>query len=416
MRAILVKVLIVAAAVLILPQMAGATLETPYEIVWIRQVGTVSTDVCGGVSADGLGNVFVSGQTIGQVAFVSKYDMLGALLWTRPMDRGRSRSVSGDGLGNVYVSGTTTRSISGDDTYVSKFDTDGNLLWNRQLGTPSTDICWGSSADALGNVYVAGGTRGALGAVNYGGEDAYLGKYDPDGNLMWIRQLGTSANDKGLGVSTDASGNVYLSGQTSGSLAGDNTGSIDAFLGKFDSAGALMWIDQFGTDGQDAGLGVSVDDIGNVYIVGLMEEGDAFVSKYEDTGDPLWTRQLGTSSLDQAYDVSADGFGNVYIAGRTDGSLGGPNAGGRDAFVSKYNDAGDLLWTKQFGTEEWDFNLGISADEIGNVFVSGYTNGSLGGPNAGVIDGFLANLVVPEPGTLLLLGLGGLSLIRRRRG
>jgi hypothetical protein len=234
MRAILMKVLIATATVLILPQMAGATLETPYEIAWIRQVSTVSTDVCYAVSVDGLGNVFVSGETNGQ-AFVSKYDMLGVLLWTRTMYRGNSRSVSADGLGNVYVSGTTTRSISGDDTYVRKFDTDGNLLWNRELGTPSTDICWGSCADALGNVYVTGGTGGVLGSVNYGGEDAFLGKYDPDGNLMWIKQFGTSVVDRALGVSTDASGNVYVSGMTRGSLSGDNAGSIDGFLSKFDS-------------------------------------------------------------------------------------------------------------------------------------------------------------------------------------
>ena len=63
-----------------------------------------------------------------------------------------------------------------------------------------------------------------------------------------------------------------------------------------------------------------------------------------------WTRQLGTSATDVSYGVSADGLGNVYISGYTDGSLGGPNAGGTDAFVSKYDAAGTLQWTRQLGT------------------------------------------------------------------
>jgi hypothetical protein len=51
-----------------------------------------------------------------------------------------------------------------------------------------------------------------------------------------------------------------------------------------------------------------------------------------------WTRQLGTSAEDYSYGVSADGLGNVYISGSINGSLGGPNAGGADAFVAKISD------------------------------------------------------------------------------
>ena len=63
-----------------------------------------------------------------------------------------------------------------------------------------------------------------------------------------------------------------------------------------------------------------------------------------------WIRQLGTSSTDESNGVSADGLGNVYISGYTNGSLGGPNAGNEDAFVSKYDAAGTLQWTRQLGT------------------------------------------------------------------
>ena len=86
-----------------------------------------------------------------------------------------------------------------------------------------------------------------------------------------------------------------------------------------------------------------------------------------------WTRQLGTSADDDSYGVSADGLGNVYISGYTDGSLGGPNAGSDDAFVSKYDAAGNFQWTRQLGTSATDDSYGVSADGLGNVYFSGYT-------------------------------------------
>ena len=119
-----------------------------------------------------------------------------------------------------------------------------------------------------------------------------------------------------------------------------------------------------------------------------------------------------------SYGVSADGLGNVYISGYTGGSLGGPNAGGNDAFVSKYDAAGNFQWTRQLGTSASDLSYGVSADGLGNVYFSGYTLGSLGGPNAGGDDAFVVKIVdsvVPEPSTLLLLCFGSLAVLWRRR-
>jgi hypothetical protein len=171
--------------------------------------------------------------------------------------------------------------------------------------------------------------------------------------VLWTRQVGTSGFDESTSVSADALGNVYISGETEGNLGGTNAGSYDAFVSKYNSAGALQW-----------------------------------------------TRQIGTSQFEDSNGVEADGLGNVYLLGNTNGSLSGPNAGNTDPFVRKYNAAGTVLWTRQFGTSSTDYSLGISSDSLGNVFVSGFTWGSLGGPNAGVEDAFLAKLPdpVPEPG------------------
>ena len=130
-----------------------------------------------------------------------------------------------------------------------------------------------------------------------------------------------------------------------------------------------------------------------------------------------WIRQLGTSDFDTSWGVSADSLGNVYISGRTRGSLGGQNAGLSDAFVSKYDAAGTLLWTEQLGTSSSDASYGVSADSLGNVYISGSTRGSLGGPNAGGSDAFLVKLSdpVPEPTSVVLGAIGLFGLLATRR-
>ena len=89
------------------------------------------------------------------------------------------------------------------------------------------------------------------------------------------------------------------------------------------------------------------------------------------SGNLIWTDQIGTSSIDRSHGVSADGMGNVYISGVTGGSLEGTNQGEEDAFVSKYDAGGTLQWTKQLGTSGPDSSMGVSADGLGNVFISG---------------------------------------------
>jgi hypothetical protein len=393
-----------------------------------------------------LGNAYVSGQTSGSLgapnagsvdAFISKYDASGSVLWTRQIGTSSldvSMGVSADALGNVYISGYTSGSLcdppnaGGVDAFVSKYDTSGNLLWCRQLGSSGDDYSFGASADGLGNVYMSGYTSGSLDGPNAGPHDAFVTKYDAAGNLLWTRQLGTSVNDYSLGVSADGLGNVYFSGQTSGSLGGPNAGSEDAFLTKYDASGNLVWSRQLGTSAHDTSYDVSADGVGNAYISGYTNGSldgpnaggvDAFVSKYDSSGNLVWTRQLGTSDDDWSYRVSADEIGNAYVSGTTFGSLAEPNVGLHDAFVTKYDGSGNLLWTRQLGTSVQDASWGVSPDGLGNVYLSGYTYGSLGGPNAGGVDAWVARLSpVPEPSTLILAGVGCCVILvfaRRRR-
>ena len=106
--------------------------------------------------------------------------------------------------------------------------------------------------------------------------------------------------------------------------------------------------------------------------------------------EQLWLTQFGSLRLDSAGALAPDGAGGAFVGGITLGSMGGPNAGQQDVYVARYDNAGNRVWTKQFGTSGNDAVTALSSDGAGGVFVVGGTDANLGGPNAGSWDIYLA--------------------------
>jgi hypothetical protein len=168
--------------------------------------------------------------------------------------------------------------------------------WSKQLGTSSTDSGWGVTSDSSDNIYVTGLTYGGLdGNTNSGHFDMFLVKYDSSETKQWTKQLGTSSRDDGQGVITDSSDNIYVTGQTRGDLDGNtNLGYTDIFLVKYDSSGTKQWTKQLGTSSTDEGEGVTTDSSGNIYVTGGTDgdlDGntnlgytDIFLVKYNSSG------------------------------------------------------------------------------------------------------------------------------------
>jgi hypothetical protein len=290
-------------------------------------------------------------------------------------------AVAVDASGNVLVAGVTETSFGDRDVFVQKFDAAGNLVWARQFGSRfaagglANDSVGGIAVDASGNVVVAGSSGGTLpGQTTAGGTDAFVQKYDASGTLLWTRQYGSSRNDELRSIAVDSLGNILVAGGTSGVLPGQiSSGNDDVFVQKLNAAGGLLWTRQYGSSNNDSAKGIAVDASGNVLVGGNAP--DPFVQKYDGVGALMWTRQL-SGGLMRA--VGVDASGNVVVAGSAFGALPGQtSAGTTDAFVQKYDGAGALMWTRQFGSSAVDSAEGIATDASGNVLVTGFTNGVL---------------------------------------
>lgn len=284
------------------------------------------------------------------------------------------------------------------------------------------DECLSVAVDKNKNVYCAGTTSGDLGEANGGSNDAFIMKTDKAGNIKWITQLGAvtkgsgadnSGDDKCASVAVDHSGNVYCAGSTTGALGEANAGSLDAFIMKLNSSGAVQWITQLGANTTAVSGGnthidicsaVAVDDLGFVYCAGrtfgkLGERSagqyDAFVMKLDSSGALQWVTQLGettkfpgsdNSGYDECKGISLDTSSNIYCAGETGGALGEANGGSRDAFIMKLDSGGALKWITQLGattkvsggdTSGSDSCNDVVVDSSLNVYCAGETTGAL---------------------------------------
>ena len=265
------------------------------------------------------------------------------------------------------------------------------------------------ASDNSGNVYVAGSTKGGLdGNALTGIYDFYLTKYNSDGVKIYTKQLGVADRETvATAVATDANDNVYVSGYTTGGLFGNTmqpNSSHEVFITKYDKNGVKQFTRQLGVDGEKkVGIALAIDANGNIFVAGYTTGAldgytmtgtvDSFFSKYNSDGVKQFTRLLGVAGKEtRGYGVATDASGNVFVAGYTEGSLDG-NAltGSRDFFVAKYDNNGAKQFTRQLGAVgAVTVGTAVTTDDKGDVHVVGYTEGSLdGNARTGSRDSFI---------------------------
>ncbi|HEY9740689.1 MAG TPA: SBBP repeat-containing protein [Coleofasciculaceae cyanobacterium] len=395
-----------------------------------KQFGTSAFDIPLGIVTDPSGNVYVGGGTNGSLAganeglrdnFVTKYNGNGTELFTQQFGTAGFETIYGidtDNQGNYYITGVTDGELAGPrqanllDTFVAKYDSNGNQQWIQQIGQNEIFNAFNIAVDKnTGDVFISGAD---VKSSIENPDDSFVIKFDTNGNQQWFTEIGTSGFlnfDENYGLTVGNDGSVYVTGWTNGDLAAPNQGVYDNWLAKLDnSTGAQQWVTQYGTADYEWSWDVRTDSQGNVYTTGwtlgdLAGTGnagsyDSYLTKFDSEGNQLWVKQFGTAGDDEAYSLFIDQNDNLFVSGYTDGNLGGTNAGSFDAWVASFDTSGNQQWITQFGTPDRDESYGVTADNFGNLFVTGVTQGSLGASNAGSFDGWVAKLDATT-GTLL---------------
>ncbi len=359
-------------AILIIPG-TGVLAQTP-DFLWVEQAGGAKKDEGNSVSIDPYGNIVVTGNFYGSTAF-----------------------------------GDTTIISNGErDIFVVKYNRDGQLLWAlNDGGEYASEVANDVTVDRFGNIYVVGSTSGT---TQFGDstfslhqyQSAFLVKYNNAGEFQWVRAYpdnGTSSSS-GIGVATDADGNIYMAIEFSSSITIETTtftGHSDGLLIKLTSEGQFLWGRQFaGSYPNPLVLAdLATDERGNCFIAGnfvhdsvsiggdttLVSDGsyDIFLAKYLPDGTLAWVQQGTGSSRNYAYDVATDEQGNVFLCGDywTEAIFGSLTLANGGLFIVKYDQSGNVKWGQSAGGTNSATALGVAAGPDGSVTVVGWYRGQI---------------------------------------
>ncbi len=277
-----------------------------------------------------------------------------------------------------------------------KFSASGSMEWVREFGTESSgDTLESVAVDAAGDIFVSGSTL-LPGSPNPNGTlQATVAKFDPGGNMLWVRQLPMAGASDLNSIAVDGNGDILAGGSTG--LASNPLVQSAVVLKLSGATGAQMWQQQFGTSTSFNGLeAVAVDRAGDVFaslIIGSSSPSpptsnpyqvDANILKLDgSSGKTIWTQQIaGPSGLPDLYPASlaVDSTGDLILGGGASPTYIGIGFGaftGEQNLLFKLDGAtGTTIWTKSFGTGKGDQISSISIDPNNNILATGTTNGS----------------------------------------
>ncbi len=301
-------------------------------------------------------------------------------------------------------------------------DTAGPILtWNTFIGGTGDDSGNSLTLDSSGNIYIVGHGNATWGTpirAFSGNYDAFVAKLSSNGTLLWNTFLGGDMSDVGFAIGLDASGNIYVSGQSNMTWGSPirpfSTIAPDEFVAKLNPSGTLLWNTFLGGTGYDYNNSMTVDPGGNCYVVGASDASwgapvnpfvaipagyrDWSIAKVDNNGYLQWNTFHGGTGDDNAYGVALDISGGLYVSGSSRSSWGTPidaYTGASDITVAKLNTSdGALQWNTFSGQAGNDYAYGITVSPQNILLIAGMSDATWGFPvnpyAGGTSDGFAA--------------------------
>ncbi len=301
-------------------------------------------------------------------------------------------------------------------------------LWGTYYGGFESEDGNSAAIDASGNIYFAGETKSPNNISTTGAHkdtigddsDAFLVKFNSNGERQWGTYYGGSGIEYYSSTVTDSYNNVYLAGSTQSTNNISTTDSHqktygggvdliegDGFLAKFDSIGIRQWGTYYGGSNDDDVNSVTTDGSCNVYLAGIttstnnisstgahqetygggseFHDGDGFLVKFNENGIRLWGTYYGGNNVDNGIAVATDADENVYLAGCTQSTNNISTIGAHqdtigigyfnlDGFLAKFDSKCKRLWATYYGgTDSYDSFTSATTDNSGNIYLSGWT-------------------------------------------
>ncbi|SDF68374.1 SBBP repeat-containing protein [Epilithonimonas hungarica] len=295
--------------------------------------------------------------------------------------------------------------------------------WGKRLGGEGEDVIRSLVVDAQGNSYatgyfsdycIFGEELQQTEIASKGMFDIFISKTSPNGELLWVKAIGGTADDYGTAITVDSNGNVYITGIFQETVNFNPNGTAqnltskgvqDIFILKLNSSGNFVWVKGIGGELYEETSAIQVASNGEVYLAGYFtgvvdfdpseSENtispiglvDSFFAKLSDNGSLSWVRTIGgfmTTPMDmKLHNNNLYALGNLKKTTDFDPDSAQTHnitALGFDAYLLKLDLSGNFVnvtTTKSLNSSTGTTPTNLSIDGNGNAYVSGYFGGSI---------------------------------------